>query len=259
MNRTIPLLGAAALLASSGLALALPAIGLSGDRTLVMLDTDTPTEAKTVEIATEGRIAGIDWRPADGSLYAVTEAGEILQVDPMTGQALPVAATSVVLPLAGPVAMDFNPMADRLRLMSGTVNHRVHPDTGETTVDGALHFAPEADLDGTAPMIVATAYINSFGKPEATAQYNIDAGLNALVRQSVPNEGTLVPVGALGIPAAEVYALDIATDAQGGNTAWLVADGVLHTVSLEDGAVTASWPLAETAAGLRDFTVLSGM
>lgn len=29
-------------------------------------------------------------------------------------------------------------------------------------------------------MIVATAYANSFGKPEATAQYNIDAGHGAL-------------------------------------------------------------------------------
>lgn len=47
-----------------------------------------------------------------------------------------------MLPLDGPVAMDFNPMADKLRLMSGTTNHRINTDTGETTVDGALHFAP---------------------------------------------------------------------------------------------------------------------
>jgi hypothetical protein len=170
-----------------------------------------------------------------------------------------VASLDVPLPVAGPVAMDFNPAADRLRLMSGLVNHRVHPDTGATTVDGALHFAPEAGLDGVTPMIVATAYANAFGRPETTAQYNIDAGLGALVRQTAPNDGVLMPIGPLGIAPAESFGLDIATDAAGVNVAWLVAGDMLHTVSLEDGTVTASWPLPAEAQGARDLAILSHM
>ena len=170
-----------------------------------------------------------------------------------------VATTATMLPLDGPVAMDFNPMADKLRLMSGVTNHRINPDTGETTVDGALHFDAEAEVGDAKPMIVATAYANSFGKPEATAQYNIDAGLRALVRQTKPNDGVLMPVGMLGIDPSETYAFDIATDAAGTNTGWLVAGDMLHTVSLEDGSVTASWPLPEAAGGLRDLTILSDM
>lgn len=248
-----------AALSAAAAATAAPAVGLVGERTLVTIDTATGEATATTDIVGPGRIAAIDWRPADKALYAVTDAGEILRVDLAAGTAETVAVTDTVLPMAGPVAMDFNPMADRLRLMSGLTNHRVVTDTGETMVDGALHFAPEADLDGTMPMIVATAYANSWGKPEATAQYNIDAGLNALVRQTAPNDGTLMPVGSLGIPASTTYALDIATDATGANTAWLVAGDMLHTVSLEDGSVTQSWPLPASAAGMRDITILSGM
>lgn len=245
--------------AAAGTALAATAVGLVDDRTLVVIDTTDASMTASFELAGTGRLFGIDWRPADGGLYAVTDAGEILRIDLDAGAAEVVATTDTILPVSGPVAMDFNPAADRLRLMSGVVNHRIHPDTGETTVDGDLYFAAGTGLAGQAPDIVATAYLNAFGKPEATAQYNIDATRNALMRQTAPNDGTIAPVGDLAIPAAQSYALDIATDADGTNTAWLVADGTLHTVSLEDGSVTASWPLPEAAAGIRDFTVMSDM
>lgn len=141
------------------------AVGLTGDNKLVTIDTATATVTTAAELSGVSRIAGIDWRPADKSLYAVTESGEVLRVDLAAGSAKVVATTATMLPIAGPVAMDFNPMADKLRLMSGTTNHRINPDTGETTVDGALHFAPEAQVGEAMPMIVATAYANSFGKP----------------------------------------------------------------------------------------------
>lgn len=246
-------------LTAAGAASAATGVGLAGERTLVMIDTATAEVTGQFDLPGEGRILGIDWRPADKSLYAVSDAGEILRVDLAAKTATAVATTATMLPLDGPVAMDFNPMADKLRLMSGTTNHRINPDTGETTVDGALHFDAAAEVGEAKPMIVATAYANSFGKPEATAQYNIDAGMGALVRQTAPNDGVLMPIGMLGIDPAETYAFDIATDAAGMNTGWLVADDMLHTVSLEDGSVTASWPLPEAAGGLRDLTILSEM
>lgn len=259
MTRKITLGASAALLVAAGAASAGTAVGLRGDSTLVTIDTATAAVSATAELQGVGRIAGIDWRPADTGLYAVTETGEILRVDLAGGSAQVVSTTATVLPIAGPVAMDFNPMADKLRLMSGLTNHRIDVATGETTVDGSLHFAPEAEVGDATPMIVATAYANSFGKPEATAQYNIDARMGALVRQTAPNDGVLMPIGMLGIAPSETYAFDIATDAAGVNTGWLIAGDMLHTVSLEDGSVTASWPLPEAAGGLRDLTILSDM
>ena len=133
--------------------------------------------------------------------------------------------------------VDFNPVADRIRVMGtdGT-NLRIHPDTGETTVDGSLNFeAGDENADAT-PNVVATAYTNSIGTPEATAMYDIDAGLGALLRQTAPNDGTLATLGSLGIEGADTYALVIQATAEGENTAWLVAGNGLYTVDLETGA-----------------------
>jgi hypothetical protein len=155
------------------------------------------------------------------------------------------------------VVVEFNPAADRLRFMSGTANHRVNPDTGEATVDGTLAYLPDDANAEAEPMIAASAYINSFGKPEATAMFNIDAGLSALVQQTPPNDGTLKTIGALGVRLTGPVALDVATTADGTNTAWLAANGGIHTVDLTTGAVTGSWMLAGVPGPLRDIAVLT--
>ena len=59
--------------------------------------------------------------------------------------------------------------------MTGTTNHRVNVETGEVTVDGGLAFEANDMHAGEAPAIVAAAYINSYGKPETTAMFDIDA------------------------------------------------------------------------------------
>jgi hypothetical protein len=141
--------------------------------------------------------------------------------------------------------------------MSGTANHRVHPDTGEATVDGMLAYLPDDANAKAEPMIAASAYINSFGKPEATAMYNIDAGLSALVQQAPPNDGTLKTIGALGVTLDGPVGFDVATTVDGTNTAWLAANGGIHTVDLATGAVTASWMLTGTPGPLRDIAVLT--
>jgi hypothetical protein len=142
--------------------------------------------------------------------------------------------------------------------MSGTTNHRVNVDTGEVTVDGSLAY-DSADMHaGEEPAIVAAAYINSFGKPESTAMFNIDSTIVALIQQTSPNDGVLAAIGKLGIDGSDSYAFDVATDADGNNTAWLATADKLHTVSLEDGSVQESWDLMETGgAMLRDITFMT--
>ena len=158
------------------------------------------------------------------------------------------------------VIVDFNPMANKLRFMTGTTNHRVDIESGAVTVDGSLAYE-DADMHaGEAPAIVAAAYINSYGKPESTAMYDIDSTIVALIQQTSPNDGTLGAIGKLGIEASDTYAFDIATDAEGTNTAWLVAGSMLYTVSLESGAVDKSWELKGTdGATVRDITFMTAM
>lgn len=241
-------------------AVAETAVALSGDRTLLWIDTATATITGQVEAQGVDRLLGIDLRPGNGKVYGVTADQAIVEIDPMTGATTEVAKMNTMLAVTdAPVIVDFNPAADRLRFMSGTTNHRVHPDTGEVTVDGSLAYEATDMHAGEAPMIVAAAYTNSYGKPEKTAMYDIDATIVALIRQTAPNDGTLAAVGKLGIDAAETYAFDIATTADGTNTAWLVAGTILHTVDLETGAVSGTWPVSGATAPIRDITILPAM
>lgn len=254
---------AALMLTAAGTAPALAetALGLTGDRTLVMIDTATAAVTGTVEVQGVTRLLGIDWRPGNGTVIGVTDTQAIVVIDPATGATTLLSQMNTLLPVmdGAAVVVDVNPVPDRLRFMSGTVNHRVNMDTGEVTVDGALAFVPEDMNAGKAPDIVAAAYLNSYGKPESTAMFDIDATLSALVRQVAPNDGTLSAIGALGPVLEGPVGFDIATTADGTNTAWLAALGGLHTVDLATGAVIESWTITGAPGPLRDIAVLPAM
>jgi hypothetical protein len=104
---------------------------------------------------------------------------------------------------------------------------------------------------------VAAAYTNSYGKPEKTAMYNIDATIGALVQQTKPNDGTLKAIGKLGIDGKPAtYAFDIQTTAEGKNTAWLAADKTLYTVDLETGKATKVADVTGVETPIRAIAVL---
>ncbi len=258
MNRIL----AALMLTAAGAAPALAdtAIGLTGDKTLVMIDTATAAVTGTVDVQGVDRLFGIDYRPANGTLVGVTSDYRIVTIDAATGVSTDVAMINTPFAAVdGPVVVDFNPMADRLRFMTGTTNHRIHPDTGEATVDGSLAFLGDDANAAAAPMVGAAAYINSYGTPEATAMYNIDTALSALVQQAPPNDGTIKTIGALGVTLDGPVGFDVATTAEGVNTAWLAANGGLHTVDLATGALTASWPITDASDAIRDLVVMPVM
>jgi hypothetical protein len=239
---------------------AMMAIGLSGDKMLHHIDASTATVTGSMEVTGVDKLLGIDLRPATGQLIGVSDAFEIVEIDPKTGAARVISTMDKVLPIAGdaPVIVDFNPMANKLRFMSGETNHRVDIESGAVTVDGSLAFESKDMHAGEAPAIAAAAYINSYGKPDSTAMFDIDSSIVALIQQISPNDGTLAAIGKLGIEGADHYAFDIATDSEGTNTAWLVAAGKLHTVSLEDGKVQKSWDIQGAGdASLRDITFMT--
>lgn len=107
-------------------------IGLAGARTLVMIDSATAMVTDMAEIDIEGRILGIDYRPATNSLIAVTEDFAVVNVDPATGAVETLVQMDTPLPIAdgAVVIVDINPAADALRFMSVVANHRVNLSTG---------------------------------------------------------------------------------------------------------------------------------
>ena len=92
------------------------------------------------------RLVGIDFRVAKGVLYALSQAGRLYTLDIPTGALRPVGHAPAALALQGTVfGFDFNPAADRIRVVSNTgQNLRLHPDTG-AVVDG------DAAVDGVQP------------------------------------------------------------------------------------------------------------
>lgn len=246
------------LLALSGAAVAAPAIGLVGDKTLVRFDTDKAEITGTMEVTGVDRLLGIDVRPSDGKLYGVAGDGSLVTIDLATGAATKGAKLSSMLPEGVSASVDFNPVADRLRVMgSDGTNLRANPDTGEVTVDGTLKFEPGDAAGDAKPNVVATAYLNSFGKPEKTAMYDISAD-GTFLQQTVPNDGTLKTIGKLGV-TAETFAFDIQTTADGSNTAWLAAGGALYKVNLKTGSAAKAADFTGGDRPLRDLAVLAAM
>jgi hypothetical protein len=233
---------------------------LTGDNTLTMVDTATQKAGKSIKVTgIKGKIAGIDVRPADGMLYALATDGTIYTIDAASGKATMKSKMDTVLAASAMATVDFNPAADRLRVIgSDGTNLRVNVDDGKTTVDGKLKFAETDMHKGEAPMIVAGAYTNSVKGTKETALYDIDAKIGGLIKQAPPNDGVLGAVGKLGV-MPKAIAFDIETDASGGNTGWLLADGALHKVDLATGKASMVGKVTGLKAPVRDVAALPAM
>ena len=237
-----------------GLALLQPAapsaVGLTTDNRLVAFDPKAPNTL-TAQVAISGMpagesVLGIDVRPTDRLLYALTNTGKIYTVDPTTGVATlkstlsadPADMSAPYTGLAGTVfSVDFNPVADRLRVISELGQSlRINVDTGATTTDGTVNRA------SAAPTVLASAYTNSFAGTTSTVLYNLEANSDVLTRQDPPNDGTLVNIGALGLDLNGMAGFDIAGGANGLVLAALrlgpSGPYSLYTVSLTTGAAS---------------------
>ncbi len=171
-------------------------------------------------------LVGIDFRPADAALYALSTSGKIYTVDTASGAAtlkstLAADTADTSAPFAaldGEVfGVNFNPVADRLRVVSNNgQNLRINVDTGAATTDGALN-------PGT-PSATAAAYSNSFSVACRTRLYVIDASTNKLLLQDPPNAGTLAEIGSLSAPdSTENWAaFEVVTASDGTNQAFSI-------------------------------------
>lgn len=234
-------------------AMAATVVGLSGENELHWLDTESWTRTGGVNVTgVEGRLLGIDVRPADGMLYGVFADGTLASIDPQTGMATKVSTLATKLADGVSATVDFNPVADKLRVMgSDGTSLRVTVETGDVLNDGSHAYA-----DGTTPNIIAGAYTNSYAGSEKTQLFNIDGAAGRLVLQDPPNDGNLNPLGEIGVKPAEA-GFDIASDGKGDNAAWLVVEGGFHSVNLETGATTEAGKIE--GANVRDIAILHAM
>jgi hypothetical protein len=227
-------------------------VGLVGGNSLVTIDPATRKVTTKVEIkGANGSVAGFDVRPSDGMLYVITSDGTIGTIDVKSG--LITKKSKLSQPWkAGTTTIDFNPVADKLRVMSSEgVNARVNVDDGQVTVDGG-HKYKDGDVNaGKKPKVIAGAYSNSKKGATATTLYNIDAATGALVTQAPPNDGALNTVGPLGIALNEPVAFNIVADGES-NNAWLATGDNLYSVALDSGKATLAVKIEGLSGRLKD-------
>jgi hypothetical protein len=238
-------LAGAAILGLSAGAEAATLIGLTAEGSLVHINTDTRRAAAPVHVrGAEGKLLGIDIRPADGKLYGVTESGQIVTIDPMSGAATKLSQLNERFESGGRAVVDFNPVADRLRLMgSSGMNLRVNVENGQVVRDGQLKYQPGTPLADTTPRISAGAYTNSMMGASATMLLTVDAVLGQLNLQAPPNDGVQQMRGRIGEGVPASAAFDILTEGTT-NTGYFLSGGVLHTINLENGTPAALGPVA---------------
>jgi hypothetical protein len=228
-------------------------VALTKDNTLLTFDSalSTAVVSKTVTGVLPGEsLQDIAVRPANGQLYGLS-FGHLYRLDPTTGAASPVGDPQISLDLSGnQLVMSFDPVADRLRVVTAQVvdkvtqsehNLTLAPDTGGVVSTGTAPQYAAGDIQfGRTPRLGHLAYTNEFSGATATTLYGVD-DLPQVPDRLVtiggpggvpsPDQGQVHTVG----PTAGWSGFTIAGTA---NTAFAVSqdDNSLWTVDLKNGA-----------------------
>ncbi len=213
-------------------------VALTLDGALVRFTTERPTAIEQVRVSgVRGHLVGLDYRPVDGKLYAVSDASDVYVLDAATGAATLVSTLTVPFDAGGGSGVDFNPQSDRLRLIGRSgQNLRVHVGLGAAASDTPVAYARGDRNFGVRPEIAGAAYTRSLPNAPETKLFDIDAGLDVLVLQDPPNDGTLVTVGPLGVDAGAATGFDIRSDPDGGDQGLAAIAGTLYEIDLGTGA-----------------------
>ena len=236
---------AAAASISAGAALAVDLVAVTNRNEIIYFPDATPQRAvRWVMSGTGGMLVGLDARPGNGMVYGLTSEGAILLINPSTGQATFQNILSVPLARAPGYLVDFNPAADRLRVVgAGGQNLRINVDTGATISDGAIRSA----AGGAPPQVMAGAYSNSIRGATATQLYVFDSLSGRYSLQNPPNDGVLEPIGAIAV----VDGADIHSDGTR-NVGYYVANNMVHVF---DPATGASRAVGMVGAGTKGLVI----
>ncbi len=241
-------------------------IGLKENGDLIAFDSATPsTVVKT--LTPTGLLAGdqlvsIDFRPATSALYLVaqktpTTSCQLYTISP--AGALTAVGAAYACTGSNVKDIDFNPVADAIRVISDNENYRVDPVTGVKTPDTAPAFAAADTNFGDTVSVIGSAYGNNVSGALTTTLYVIDDTNDVLAQVAAPNAGELATIGSLGIAVSFSTAFDISGAA---GTAYLFKyngalanTGQLYTVNLATGAATLAGQVASGNLNLLGMSV----
>ena len=162
-------------------------------------------------------LVAIDVRPANGSLYGVGDSARLYTIDTASGAATAVSPAPFAVLLGTNFDIDFDPVADRIRLVSDAdENLRLDPDTGLlVAADTPLSYDPADPDAGADPNVVALACTRPFVGATTTTAFAIDTDADSLVRLGgldgvlSADGGVLFTVGWLVVNAEGPAGLDV--------------------------------------------------
>lgn len=179
-----------------------------GTNTLISFDSDNPRMLRgyvAITGVTAGQtIVGLDFRPATMELYALgyNQASgqyQLYTINTTTGAAMAVGTSGTLnLGMDTHVGFDFNPVADRIRVVSSAngMSYRLNPMDGSiSATDTALVYAAGDVSFGKATRIGSIAYTNSYKGATSTTMFGIDDTLGAFVKIDPPNSGMTSTLG----------------------------------------------------------------
>lgn len=166
---------------------------------LIRYNSNNNNQITAASLAVTGLLAGetiiaIDYRPATKVLYGISNQSRLYTIAVGTTAVATIVGTGPITPaISGSVAaFDFNPVADRLRVITSTgQNLRINPADATVTIDGAINGVANAVVTGA-------AYTNSVAGATSTVLYDLDVASQKLYRQDA-NVGTLTEIGSLGL------------------------------------------------------------
>ncbi|MEU7115109.1 DUF4394 domain-containing protein [Streptomyces sp. NPDC046182] len=228
----------------------LHAIGLTGDQRLVEFDVHKPSKTgslgKVSGLSGDTKLVGIDFRVQNEKLYGVGDKGGIYTLNTTNAKAKKVSQLTVAL-AGSTFGVDFNPAANRLRVISNTgqnLRHNIDDPAAPltTTLDGTL--TNPTMPPSTAMGVTGAAYTNNdLNAATATTLFDLDTAADRISVQSPANAGTLAPTGNLGVDAALDAGFDIYYNSMAGTNHGFAAIGTggayrLYAVDVLTGKAT---------------------
>ena len=214
-------------------------VGLTTANTIVSFSTETPhiigTTRAIFGLDRGETLLGLDFRPANRTLYTLSSAGNLYMLVAGAKGFDANLIGNIGIAIAGPYGLDFDPVADRLRVVTPTdQNLRIAPETAMRTTDLVLNYP--GDLSSN-PNILEIAYAFNRVGAASTAEYGIDSRTDSLVRFMSPDAGTLETVGLLHLAIADTDRVSFEISGVR-NDAFLTRNDRLYAVNLLTGRAT---------------------
>jgi hypothetical protein len=200
----------------------MPSIGiyaLDQNNTLFILKPGATSFTQLVRVrGVNGSLIGLDFRPADRKLYALTDTDTVYTINlgSNLGAATQVSTVSPGFDGGFQSLMDFNPVVNALRLIGGNdQNYALVNSNGNlnvTAVQTAMNYRAGDVSAGRSPSITCGSYTNNRNGALATIFYGVDSARDTFVTidppaaggSSATATGALRTIGRLVTPRGEL-------------------------------------------------------